>query len=331
MLAFATANSHAAGREPHIALMLPLASPSFGRAAQAVRQGFMTAAGATGKTTTPVRVYTVNEDSLNVLTVYEEAIESGALVVVGPLTRNGVTALAASTLVKVPTLALNTLDNRTTVPARLYLFGLGVEQESRQIAQIARSDGRRNALVLTDNSTLARRMRQAFAAEFARGGGMIVADLSFSADQQSLTKLRETVDLRVADMLFLALDAAGSRTARPYLGTSLPLYATSQVNVSTASAELNDIRFVDMPWLLQADHAAVMIYPRAQLESADLERLYALGIDAFRLSATLIRNSPDPALDGVTGNIRLEKQQFVRELTPAQFVAGKPVVKQPRR
>ena len=111
-----------------LALMLPLASPSFGRAAQAVRQGFMAAAGATGKTTTPVRVYTVNEDSLNVLTVYEEAIESGAQVVVGPLTRNGVTALAASTLVKVPTLAQNTPDNRTTVSARLYLFGLGVEQ-----------------------------------------------------------------------------------------------------------------------------------------------------------------------------------------------------------
>lgn len=331
MLAFATTNSHAAGREPHIALMLPLSSPSFGRAAQAVRQGFMAAATAAGKASTPVRVYPVNEDSLNVLTVYEEAIESGAQVVVGPLTRNGVAALAASTLVKVPTLALNTLDTRSTIPARLYLLGLGVEQEARQVAQIARADGRRNAFILSDGSTLARRMRQAFTAEFARGGGMIVAELTFSADQASLTKLREAVELRVADMLFLALDAAGSRTARPYLGTSLPLYATSQVNAGGAASELNGVRFVDMPWLLQPDHAAVMIYPRGQFESVDYERLYALGIDAFRLSAALAKNAPDPVLDGVTGNLRLDKQQFARELTAAQFVAGKPVAKPPQR
>ena len=56
----------------------------------------------------PIRVYPVNEDTLNVLTIYEQALESGAQLVVGPLTRNGVAALAASSLVSVPTLALNT-------------------------------------------------------------------------------------------------------------------------------------------------------------------------------------------------------------------------------
>jgi outer membrane PBP1 activator LpoA protein len=331
---FATSEALAAAREPHIALLLPLASPSFARHADAVRQGFIAAAKGATPDVPPVRVYPVNEDTLNVLTIYEQALESGAQLVVGPLTRNGVAALATSSLINVPTLALNTLEARASAPARLYLFGLGVEYEARQVALLAREDGRRNAFVLGDGTPLGQRMRQAFVAEFARGGGITVAELNFGADQGSLTKLRQTVDLNVADMLFFALDAARARVARPYLGNSLPLYATSQVNEKSAilNNELNGVRFVDMPWLLEADHPAVMAYPRAQVgDSLEFERLYALGIDAFRLGLELLKGTPEPALDGVTGQIRLLDQQFVRELATAQFVDGKPVVQPARR
>ena len=95
-LTFATDAAHAAAREPHIALILPLTSPSFGRHADAVRLGFAAGARAVGKNALPFRVYTVNEDTLNVLTIYEQAIESGAQLVVGPLTRSGVAAIAAA-------------------------------------------------------------------------------------------------------------------------------------------------------------------------------------------------------------------------------------------
>ena len=96
VLAGATGAAHAAAREPHIALVLPLASASFGRHADAVRQGFLAAAKLAPKTASPVRVYTADEDGMNVLTVYEQALESGAQLVVGPLTRAGTAALAAS-------------------------------------------------------------------------------------------------------------------------------------------------------------------------------------------------------------------------------------------
>jgi hypothetical protein len=133
-------------------------------------------------------------------------------------------------------------------------------------------------------------------------------------------------------MAFLALDFARARTVRPFLGNSLALYATSQVSAGRVSAlaahDLNLVRFVDMPWLLQPDHAAVMIYPRPEFgDAVDFDRLYALGIDAFRISLLLLRDNRDPALDGVTGQIRLTReQQFVRELTAAQFVDGKTVI-----
>jgi outer membrane PBP1 activator LpoA protein len=324
--------AEAIARAPHVALILPLNSPSFSRHADAVKQGFVAAAKVAGKNVPPIRIYAANEDTLNVLTIYEQAIESGAQLVVGPLTRNGVAALAASTLVTVPTLALNTLEPRSPQPARLYLFGLSLELEARQIAQLAFGDGRRNAFVISDDTTLSKRMRQAFVEEFARHGGITVAELDFGADQASLNKLRSAANLGVADMAFLALDFARARTVRPYLVNPLALYATSQVNAARGNPlvahDLNLIRFVDMPWLLQADHPAVMVYPRPQFGDAiDFERLYALGIDAFRIGLELLRQNRDPALDGVTGRIRLTRdQQFMRELTAAQYIDGKTVV-----
>jgi outer membrane PBP1 activator LpoA protein len=324
--------AEAVTRTPHVALVLPLSSPSFSRHADAVLQGFVAAAKVAGKNVPPIRIYSVNEDTLNVLAIYEQAIESGAQIVVGPLTRNGVAALAASALVTVPTLALNTLEPRLPQPARMYLFGLNIEPEARQIAQLAFHDGRRNAFVVSDGTPLGKRMRQAFLEEFARLGGITVAEFGFGADQASLSKLRQASNLGVADMVFLALDFARARTVRPYLGNVLALYATSQVNAGSAGAlaahDLNQVRFVDMPWLLQPDHPAVMVYPRPQFGDAiDFDRLYALGIDAFRIGLELLRLNRDPALDGVTGRIRLTRdQQFVRELTAAQYVDGKTVI-----
>jgi len=324
--------AEAATRQPHIALLLPLHSPSFSRHADAVRQGFVAAAKVAGQSAPPIRTYSVNEDTLDVLTVYELAIESGAQLVVGPLERSGVAVLAASNLVTVPTLALNSLEPRSPQPSRLYLFGLAVEPEARQIARLAVDDGRRNAFIISDDTALSKRMRQAFLEEFARLGGTTPAEFSFGDDPISLNKLRHASDLDVADMVFLALDFVRARTVRPYLGNSLALYATSQVSAGRPSAlaahDLNLVRFVDMPWLLQPDHPAVMIYPRPQFgDAVDFERLYALGIDAFRISIELLRQNHDPALDGVTGQIRLTReQQFVRELTAAQFVDGKTVI-----
>jgi outer membrane PBP1 activator LpoA protein len=104
-------------------------------------------------------------------------------------------------------------------------------------------------------------------------------------------------------------------------------YGTSQLNPGTSggAGELADVRFVDMPWMVQPDHPAVMIYARApQRESDDLERLYALGIDAFRISEDLLAGKREIELDGVTGRLRLGPDgQFRRGLLVTLIDAGK--------
>jgi outer membrane PBP1 activator LpoA protein len=113
------------------------------------------------------------------------------------------------------------------------------------------------------------------------------------------------------------------------LNPSLPVYATSLVfegNANTlANFDLNEIHFADMPWLLQPDHPAVMIYPHsAILLEPEVDRFYALGIDAYRLVNMLQTNhtASELPLDGVTGQIHLSSQQFVREPIPAFFRHG---------
>ena len=312
---------------PHIALILPLKSATFGRPADAVRSGFLAAAKVQGSAPLPLRVYAVGDDPAQTVASYSMALAGGARLVVGPLTRNGVTAIAGNP-VPVPTLALNVPDPGTTVPLNLYMLSLQAESEAQQVAQLAFRDGWRKMLVVSADNALMRRIQQAFADEFARLGGVLVAEYAFTSDPEGLARIKEAAGLGVADSAFLALDFPQARLARPYLNP-LAVYATSHVNPGRAGPlagyDLAGVRFLDMPWLLQPEHPAVMIYPRPPLQdAADHERLYALGIDAFRVAVSLLSGSPETMLDGVTGRIRLEpNQQFVRTLTAAQFNQGK--------
>ncbi len=315
-------------REPHIALLLPLASGAFVRHAQAVRDGFVAAAKTQGGSPLALRIYVTSDAKEQVLEGYREAVQSGARLVVGPLTRDGVSALCASELVSIPTLALNVPERGTPHPPKLYMLSLQVEAEARAVARIAFDDGRRTAYIIAANDPLSKRMQEAFLAEFTRLGGLSAEEKVYLAEAPDLNQLRKSIETSSADMVFLALDAERARVVRPHLA-KLPVYATSQVYPGDGSAlakfDLSGIRFVGMPWLLEPDHAAVMVYPRPSYGSdVDLERLYALGIDAFRVAQDILAGHRQIAVDGVTGDLRLgEDQEFHRGLLIAEIADGK--------
>jgi hypothetical protein len=99
------------------------------------------------------------------------------------------------------------------------------------------------------------------------------------------------------------------------------------------NVDLQGVRYLEMPWFVQPDHPAVMVYPVPKgALSVEQERLYALGIDAYRLAQLILKGeSPPPALDGVTGRIILgPANAFQRSLTPTEVDGGHVVaVKQP--
>jgi outer membrane PBP1 activator LpoA protein len=232
----------------------------------------------------------------------------------------------------VPTLALNVPDGAAAAPSEVYMLSLQLEAEARQVAQLAYQDGYRKVITVYDDTPLLRRMHQAFVEEFTRLGGTQASAHAFTHVPEGLTRIKRAADTGGVDAGFLALDLTRARLARPYLG-ALPIYATSQVHPGStgllAGFDLAGVRFLDMPWLLQPEHPAVMAYPRPPFRDAvELDRFYALGIDAFRVTMTLLSGKAGASLDGVTGRLTLgNDRQFYRGLTAAQFTDGKLTVR----
>ena len=307
---------------PHIALLLPLKSPVFAKVADAVKQGFLAAA-SNETEGLPIRVYPCNDESSEIVALYQHALAQGAVAVAGPLTRNGVAALAANSQLMTPTLALNVME--ATRSDQLYFFGLPAEVEARQVALLATSAGLLKATLVSTNTPLSKRLTQAFSEEWKRAGGIVQSEITYVNDPALLKEL----SLDPGNMVFMAAELDKARLLRPYINTALPVYSTSQIfsgNTNTlTNYDLADVRFVDMPWMVQPDHAAVMIYPRVTPAfEPDRERLYALGIDAYRLLQVLLDHGMTDALplDGVTGQISLSGHLFQREATPAILKQG---------
>jgi uncharacterized protein len=289
-----------------------------------VRLGFM-AAHKHGGGQPAVGIFATDESSESILAGYDKAVKLGARLVVGPMTRSGVSTLAASTLVSVPTLGLNLPEDKTALPPRFYTFGLPLEAEAQLVAQAAFAEHFKSAILVSAKSPLAQRSRDAFADAWRRLGGSIKAAYEFGP-QTDLPALRETLSTAAVDMIFLAADTEQARAVRPFLNNVIDVFATSQVNSerkdAIANVDLNGIRFVEMPWLVQPDHPAVMVYPRPEGIAAELERFYALGIDAFRVAATLVEGPRRLSLDGVTGRLTLNGSQVTREPVQAIFRNG---------
>ncbi len=324
MSGFASATTEPAPPEkptPHIALLLPLASPSLGAAAESVHQGILAAASLQSQGL-PVRVYGDYDEAHGVIAAYRSAVAGGAVAVLGPLTRAGIRQLCEEKTLPVPTLALNVVDGAT--PPQLYFFGMAVEAEAKQVALLARKQGMKQAIVIAGRDPLAQRLQFAFEEQWTASGGTVLREIEYQGDTMIFADIAAAPDT----MAFFSTDIETSRTIRPYLPNNLAAYSTSQLFAGNRNTltnfDFSDIKFVDMPWLMQPELPAVAAYPRPSRPlSTDNERLYALGIDAYRLIRLLQSGKNQLPLAGVTGRISLAGHNFWREALPSVFVQGR--------
>jgi uncharacterized protein len=313
----------------HIALILPLKSDTLGRQADAVRQGALQAVNV-NKGALRVVVHATSDDPKEIQATYDRATSEGARAVIGPLSRSAVTSLARTGKVSVPTLALNAPEGDVVMPRNLFIFGLQVDPESRQLARMANKKGFKRAFIVSVDTPVSSRIVQAFKEEWLDKGGIVTEEFSFNADSAILSKLKDRPQATQADFVLLALDSARAKAARPYINGSLTVLATSLAhgsNDALENFELDGVVFLDMPWLLLPDHPAVMSHgPSTPSPSLEFQRFYALGIDAYRLALEMLGPTmkiDDEPLDGVTGLVtRGENQRFIRELIPAEFRNG---------
>ncbi len=262
----------------------------------------------------------------DVAAAFAKATESGARVIVGPLVRDDLKIVAAMAAQLPPTVALNQLDDGVPLPANMYALALTIDGDARQLARRARADGAQTVAVISSDSPLQVRFASAFNAEWILAGGEAPSMIRFERAPGALALLKRDLGKARPDAALLALDSADAALVKPYLGT-ITAYASSQINdrqPREVRRDLDDVRFVDIPWLAEPDAAAFASFARPQFPNATLDRLYALGIDAFRV-AQAFEDGPATRLDfdGATGHISLDaSRQFVREGRMLQFRAG---------
>jgi len=312
----------------HIALILPTASAALGRLAEAVRLGFAAAAEAAGKDALPVVMTSIDNEAAALPGACAAAQAAGAAIVVAGIARDGAAALARSDCARRPVLSLNDAQaGAPDLPAGLYTVSLSLESEARQVALLALESAGNLAVVISSGSPLATRVEEAFEREWSHDAGQVAARIVFTGGPDDAPLIRERLAGVRADMVFMALDQPEARMVRPYISGMLPLYATSMsVNPraeAVVNVDLQGLRYVEMPWFVQPDHPAAMVYPHPSNMSVEEERLYAFGIDAFRIAVELTRPERHFPIDGVTGKLTLEGARFNRALTPAEVDGGR--------
>ena len=312
-----------------IVLVLPLDSAVYGRAAAAVSAGFLAAAQAAA---TPTRV--IAHADGDPLPGFSEARKLGARVVVGPLVRDDLRTLAAADIDLPTTLALNQLDEGLPLPERVYALSLAIEAEGRQLARLLRVQGAQTVAVVSADAPLQKRFGSAFVGEWILQGGGPPETFRFARAPEELTKLRRDLARTPIDAVLLAVDGSDVALLKQFVGVT-PSYTSSQANDRLqleSQHDLDDLQFVELPWLADPGSPALEGLPRGNYPNASLERLYALGIDAFRIAKAFVDGPPGKLeIDGATGHLTLgESRVFIREGQLMRLRDGRVEVVAPR-
>ncbi|WP_213938576.1 penicillin-binding protein activator [Pseudomonas sp. dw_612] len=289
---------------------------------------------------------------------YRKAQADGVQLVVGPLEKPLVKQLSARPQLPITTLALNYSEGEQG-PAQLFQFGLAAEDEAREVSRRARADGLHRAAIMVPKGEWGDRVLRAFSQDWQANGGSIVAtervDQPVQLAQQiaDMFQLRQsegraktlqsTVGSQVAaqpsrrqdiEFIFLAATPQQAQQIKPTLNFQyagdVPVYATSHVFSASGDVnqynDMNGVRFCETPWLLDAnDPLRKQVTAQWPQAGGSLGRLYAMGVDAYRLAPRLgqLKALPDSRIEGQSGSLGMtQNQRVVRQLPWAQFVNG---------
>lgn len=333
-----------------VALLLPSKGP-LAAASAAVREGIFAAYFADTGQRPAIVVYDAGDTVEEALAAYRKALDEGAERVLGPISREAVTALFQSDVERVPTLALNYADAPALPPPGSLQFALLPEEEAASAADRMAQRGLKRALVLVPNDEVGKRAAAAFGERLRAQGGVVAGESAYdpaAADQsQEIRRLVgiEQSQARVqflrgllgmelkmdptpradVDAIFLFARNAQARVLLPqlktYEATRYPILSTSAIysgSNSAADIDLDGVEFCEAPWLLGLTREA-SIPTREQLialksASGPAARLFAFGIDAYRLLPHLewLERNPGKPVIGATGALSADPNGRIR-------------------
>lgn len=382
----------AATRPEKIVALLPLSGP-LSEAGKAVQDGlaaaYFTALNEDWQLPT-ITSYDTHEHTIEQL--YAQAIRDKADLIIGPLEKNKVAALLTMPT-EIPILALNYVSGTRSIvsdtpnivsntrstpsealnkktnnsanvlisimpaPINIIQFGLAAEDEALQLAQTARDNNYRNAMIIQSSADWSKRASQVFSEQWLVSGGAIVADTTlteaknYSAEIESSLllptsrarhkRLENIISQNIEftprrrndiDVIIIFANSKQTRSIKPLLAYhyagKLPVYSSSHINdgveQATKNRDLNGIVFNEIPWVLEANSLKRQVAAR-YINNKKLGRLFAMGLDAFYLHPRIaqLQQAPDSQLQGMTGRLSLQNNRVIRELQMAEFVKGK--------
>lgn len=304
------------------AVLLPMSGP-LASVGEAIRDGWISAylkAGAVA----PIQFFDTGGTPEGALRALDEAMAGGAVLVVGPLRRESVMAVAQRGPLPVPVVALNQLPAEMDWVPNLYQFALAPEDEARAAADHAVSQGLRTAVSLLPDNDWGARVEHAFRERIEALGGRLLSSRryaprtdDFSASIKALMQIGEsearhrkvsamlgerpvfqTRRRADVDFVFFAGRPTDGRLIwsqfRFHRAQDLPAYATAMIYEPgmRPGIDLAGSRFCDMPWMFddaRDTEDALAAVARALPSSGSQWRLFAMGVDAFALAANVAR------------------------------------------
>ena len=339
-----------------IAVLIPQSGP-FADAAKAVKAGFLAAHSRHNPSGGKPVLHFYDTENANTVNLYQQAINEGARLIVGPLKKEDIQSLATVSNLSVPVLALNHVPGLKK--NNLYQFALSPLDDVAEITRKAALDGRKTAALLVPDNELGNRITPYFLENWQSLSGSMVGKKTYSPETsdfsgtlKSLLNLASTNNAggdkvlaavpvspqqqQALDALFVSAYNKEGRAIKSQLQAlnvgNIPVYAMPNIYTGIPDPgndnNLNGVTFCDIPWLFATAYGGElnMLAMRevwSQFPSSYL-RLVAMGIDAYHLAGRLpTLNTTD--YPGATGKLSLTSDNTVkRKLMCAKFSMGLP-------
>ncbi|MEX2525479.1 MAG: penicillin-binding protein activator [Gammaproteobacteria bacterium] len=354
-------------RPGSIALLLPFSGP-YKRASEAVRDGFLAAWYAEEDYRPTIRVYDTDALSItdNYRQAVEDGAEFivGPLEksAIRTLLENADISLTTLALNQIDTDDSGVEEES----GPLYQFALAPEHEIRQVAHRGILEGFNRVLVITPDNQWGERMSSTFIREWESLGGNPLESVSYTpgsrdfispvqkllnidSSEQRIRRLRQRLGRNItatnrtrkdAEFIYLGAIPAAARQIVPqfrFFGVDeTPIYSTSHIFSGLADpqldADMNGIEFTDIPWVLRRENEYTPLQKLVSdswlSQNSSYTRLYAFGVDAFRLIPQMREMSlvSRYRYNGETGELSLSNNNSIqRRLQWAKFIGGRPV------
>ena len=323
-----------------ITVLLP-SSGKFANVATAIRDGIVAAHDSSAHNS---QLSFIDTSSSNVVEAYNNAYRQGADLVIGPLEKTAVDALAKADNLPVPVLALNHTSNNAS-HANLYQYGLVPEDDVASIIEYARRQNFQNAVILAPLNDFGNRLANHFSQTWEQAGGTIISRSGYREEDNDfrhvlvpLLGLQEhhgqPQPRSDIDFIFLVAKPLKARQLvtqlRFHHSGSLPILATSHAYAGSVDTkqdiDLEGLIIPDISWFLTENNQdPAYLALQEDQDAGSLLRLYAMGADAYRLVSELnrLRCDSSAVYHGASGELTLDAQgQVDRHMRWGQFRGG---------